>query len=221
MKKANRALVQGDIDGAQRALCKAARWDQKNAAIPLELSHILLLRRDGAGAVDWAMKSLALDPNSVRAQEALGDGLARVGNFDAAKKAWFAAAHLDIEGSDVGKNLAFTSAKEADSSMKRLDYARAERFYRRTVVLDPDNVTGSNGLAGALLRLGDTASALRWANHAVSVNPRDPTARVILGDILYQQKDKQAAEVEWHEALQLDPANAVAARRLKRLKAGL
>jgi tetratricopeptide (TPR) repeat protein/DNA-binding NarL/FixJ family response regulator len=218
MKNANRSLVQGDIDGAQRSLCKAARWDQKNPAIPLELSHLLLLRRDGAGAVDWATKSLALDPNSVRAEEALADGLARVGDFEGAKKAWFASSHLDGSTPDQAKNLAFSSVHEADASMRRLDFARAERYYRRAVVLDPDSVVGSNGLANALLKLGDTASALRWANHAVSVAPRDPTARVILGDILFQQKDKQAAEVEWHEALQLDPANAVAARRLKRLQ---
>jgi len=101
--------------------------------------------------------------------------------------------------------------------MRRRDFARAERFFRRGVVLDGDSVTASNGLAEALLKLGDTTSALRWANHSVAIAPRDPGARVILGDVLFQKGDRGAAEVEWREALQLDPENYLAKLRVRRL----
>ena len=101
--------------------------------------------------------------------------------------------------------------------MGRRDFARAERFFRRAVVLDAENGPASNGLADALLRLGDTSSALRWANRAVSVAPRDPAARVILGDVLFQKGDRGGAEVEWREALQLDPSNFLARRRVNKL----
>jgi len=85
------------------------------------------------------------------------------------------------------------------------------------VVLDGDNAQASNGLANALLRLGDVSSAQRWANHAVSVAPRDPAARVILGDVLFQRGDRSAAEVEWREALQIDPTNFIAKLRMNKL----
>jgi Flp pilus assembly protein TadD len=115
------------------------------------------------------------------------------------------------------KALSFGSVREAQASMKRRDFARAERFFRRGAVLDSDNIAASNGLADALLKLGDAASALRWANHSVSVAPRDPAARVILGDVLFQKGDRNAAEVEWREALQLDPSNYLAKLRVNRL----
>jgi aspartate beta-hydroxylase len=101
--------------------------------------------------------------------------------------------------------------------MKRRDFARAERFFRRGVVLDGDNPAASNGLADSLLKLGDVRSALRWANHSVSVAPRDAAARVMLGDVLLQKGEREAAEVEWREALQLDPGNYLATLRINRL----
>jgi tetratricopeptide (TPR) repeat protein/DNA-binding response OmpR family regulator len=218
VRDANRALVRGDIDAAQSALCKAVLWNQSNPALPLELAQLMLLRRDGAKAVEWAKKGLALDAASARAQGILGDGLARVGDFEGAKGAWLASMRLEPSADPQQfKALSFSSAREARASMKRRDYARAERFFRRAVIMDSDNVPASNGLADALLKLGDAASALRWANHSIAVDPRDPAARVVLGDVLFQRGDRGAAEVEWREALQLDPSNYLAKLRVDRL----
>jgi tetratricopeptide (TPR) repeat protein/DNA-binding NarL/FixJ family response regulator len=217
MREANRALVRGDVDAAERSLCKAALWDQKNPAIPLEVAQLMLLRRDGAGAVEWARKGIEKGPSDLRAQGILGDGLARLGDYDGAKLAWLKSMSLEEASEAQIKALSFTSAREAQASMNHHDFARAERFFRRAVVLDGDNGPASNGLANALLRLGDTSSALRWANHAVSVNPRDPAARVILGDVLFQKGDRGAAEVEWREALQIDPSNFIAKLRMNKL----
>jgi tetratricopeptide (TPR) repeat protein/DNA-binding NarL/FixJ family response regulator len=218
MRDANKALVRGDVDAAERSLCKAALWDQTNPAIPLELAQLMLLRRDGAASVAWAKKGLEKDPASTRAQGILGDGLARVGDYPGARRAWLLSMRLDPAASDPQfRDLSFSSLREARASMGRRDFARAERFFRRAVVLDAENGPASNGLADALLRLGDTSSALRWANRAVSVAPRDPAARVILGDVLFQQGDHGGAEVEWREALQLDPTNFLARRRVNKL----
>ena len=217
MRDANKALVRGDVDAAERGLCKAALWDEKNPAIPLELAQLMLLRRDGAGAVEWAKKGLERDATDLRAQGILGDGLARLGDYDGAKSAWLKSMHLEEASLEQIKSLSFSSSHEAQASMTRHDFARAERFFRRAVVLDGDNALASNGLANALLKLGDTASALRWANHAVSVSPRDPAARIILGDVLFQKGDRSGAEVEWREALQIDPPNFIAKLRINKL----
>jgi len=216
MRAANRALVQGDVDSAERSLCKAALWD-KNPAIVLELAQLMLLRRDGAASVEWAKKGLEADPTNLRAQGILGDGLARVGDYPGAKHAWLLSLGLDQASEAKFRDLSFTSVREARASMGRRDFARAERFFRRAVVLDAENGPASNGLADALLRLGDADSAQRWATRAVSVSPRDPAARVILGDVLFQKGDRRGAEVEWREALQLDSTNFVARRRMSKL----
>jgi tetratricopeptide (TPR) repeat protein len=214
-------LVRGDIEAAQTALCKAVLWNQSNPALPLELAQLMLLRRDGTQAVEWAKKGLALDASSARAQGILGDGLARVGDYEGAKRAWLSSMHLEASSDPQQfKALSFSSVREAQASLKRRDFARAERFFRRGVVMDGDNVTASNGLADALLKLGDATSALRWANHSVAIAPRDPAARVVLGDVLFQRGDRNAAEVEWREALQLDPSSYIAKLRLTRLANG-
>jgi len=218
VREANRALVRGDINAAQTALCKAVLWNQSNPALPLELAQLFLLRRDGAQAVEWAKKGLALDAASTRGQGILGDGLARVGDYEGAKRAWLVSLRLEPSTDPQQfKALSFSSVREAQASMKRGDLARAERFFRRGVVMDGDNVAASNGLADALLKLGDPASALRWANHSVAIAPRDAGARVALGDVLAQRGDRAAAEVEWREALQLDPGNYPAKLRISRL----
>ncbi|MET0792066.1 MAG: hypothetical protein ABW061_11145 [Polyangiaceae bacterium] len=220
MQEANRALVRGDVDASQRALCKAALWNQANPAIPFELAQLLLLRRDGGKAIEWVNKGLALEPSSPRGQGILGDGLARVGQYEQAKLAWLKSLRLEPSSDPQQfKALSFSSFREAQASMKRRDFARAERFFRRAVVLDGDNSPASNGLADALLKLGDITSALRWANHSVAVAPRDAAARVVLGDVLFQKGDRNAAEIEWREALQLEPTNYLANLRIRRLDA--
>jgi tetratricopeptide (TPR) repeat protein/DNA-binding response OmpR family regulator len=218
VREANSALVRGDLDAAQAALCKAVLWNQSNPALPLELAQLMLLRRDGAKAVQWANKGLLLDPTNVRGQGILGDGLARVGDYESAKRAWLSSMRLPpSDDPQQFKALSFSSVREAQASLKRRDFARAERFFRRGVVLDDANVAASNGLADVLLKLGDATSALRWANHSVSTAPRDPAARVVLGEVLFQRGDRGGAEVEWREALQLDPSNYLAKLRMNRL----
>ena len=76
-------------------------------------------------------------------------------------------------------------------------------------------------LADALLKLGDTASALRWANHSLSIAPRDAASRVVLGDVLFQHGERAAAEAEWRTALEFDATNYLAAMRLNRLTRAL
>ncbi len=218
VREAKRALIRGDLDAAERALCKAVLWNRSNPALPLELAQLMLLRRDGAQAVAWAEKGLSLDPASARGQGILGDGLARVGDYEAAKRAWLSSLHAE-PSSDPERLEALSgssSLREARAAMQRRDYARAERFFRRAVVLDGDNVAASNGLAEALLKRGDTSAALRWANRSLAVAPRDASARVVLGDVLFQKGDRAAAEVEWREALHLDPSSPLAKLRVSR-----
>lgn len=216
MQNANHALVQGDLDASQRALCKAALWNHTNSAIPLQLAQLMLLRRDGVMAIAWAKKSLALQPGNQRGLGILGDGLARVGDAEGAKRAWLASLRVPSSSDEQYRALSVSSEREAEASLNRRDYARAERFFRRAVVLNPENLSASNGLSDALLKLGDTPSALLWANHSVAVAPRDAATRVVLGEALFQHGDPVAAETEWREALHFDPNNYLAKLRLSR-----
>jgi len=213
-----KALVQGKVDEAELAYCKAVRWDGKNPQTHLDLAQLFLIRKDGAAAAEEARNAVELDPNSGRAQSLLGDGLVRVGDHEGAKQAWLLAAGVDPNDPVKFKGLMTRNLHEAEASLKKKDVARAERFFRRAIVLDPDSLQASRGLAAVLNQLGDGAAAMRWAQRALAREPRDPDAHVVLGDALWLLGDKINAEREWREANRLDPANQEAQRRIHRLR---
>ncbi|HVY31771.1 MAG TPA: hypothetical protein VHB79_34785 [Polyangiaceae bacterium] len=213
-----KALVQGRVDDAQLAYCKAARWDSKNPQTHLDLSQLFLIRKDGAAAAEEARNAIELDPNSSRAQSLLGDGLVRIGDHEGAKQAWLLASGIAPDDTVKFQALMSRNLHEAEASLKKKDIARAERFFRRAIVLDPDSLEASRGLAAVLNQLGDGAAAVRWAQRALTREPRDPASHVVLGDALLLMGDKVGAEREWREANRLDPANIEAQRRIKKLR---
>ena len=85
-------------------------------------------------------------------------------------------------------------------------------------MLEPGSLAASRGLAACLNQLGDGASAVRWAQRALTTDPRDPDAHVVLGDALVLLGDKVGAEREWREANRIDPANMEAQKRIRRLR---
>ncbi|HYQ15553.1 MAG TPA: tetratricopeptide repeat protein, partial [Polyangiaceae bacterium] len=214
----SKALVQGKVDDAQIAFCKAVRWDGKNPQAHVDLAQLLLIRKDGAAAAEEARSAVALDPSSSRAQSLLGDGLVRIGDHEGAKQAWLSAAGIDAADAPKFKALLARNLHEAEASLKNKDVSRAERFFRRAIVLDPDSMQASRGLAAALNQLGDGAAAVRWAQRALAREPRDPDSHVVLGDALQLEGDKVGAEREWREANRLDPTNRAAQIRIRRLR---
>lgn len=215
---ASKALVQGKVDDAQLAYCKAARWDVNNPQTHIDLAQLFLIRKDGARAAEEARKAIELDPSSGRAHSLLGDGLVRIGDHDSAKQAWLMAAGIDPSDTEKFQALLMRNLREAEASLKKKDVSRAERFFRRAIVLDPDSLPASRGLAACLNQLGDGAAAVRWAQRALTREPRDPDAHVVLGDALLLLGDKVGAEREWREANRLDPVNMEAQKRIRRLR---
>jgi tetratricopeptide (TPR) repeat protein/DNA-binding NarL/FixJ family response regulator len=213
-----KALVQGKVDDAQLAFCKAVRWDGANPRTHIDLAQLLLIRKDGAAAAEHARQAVQLDPTSGRAQSLLGDALVRIGDHEGAKQAWLLAAGIDANDPVKFKALLERNLREAEASLKKKDVSRAERFFRRAIVLDPDSLPASRGLAACLNQLGDGAAAVRWAQRALAREPRDPDAHVVLGDALLLLGDKVGAEREWREANRLDPAHIQAQNRIRRLR---
>jgi tetratricopeptide (TPR) repeat protein len=214
----SKALVQGRVDDAQIAFCKAVRWDAKNPQAHIDLAQLFLIRKDGAAAAEEARNAVELDPNSSRAQSLLGDGLVRIGDHQGAKQAWLLASGIDPNDSEKLKALINRNLHEAEASLKKYDASRAERFFRRAIVLEPDSLEASRGLAAVLNQLGDAHAAVRWVQRALAREPRDPDSHVVLGDALLLLGDKAGAEHEWREANRLDPSNREAQKRIRRLR---
>src|SRR6185503_6158662 len=88
IRTGRREIVRGDLKAAHRAYCHAVGLDPGNITAIVELARVLLMRGDGASAVEWAKKGLSQSPNDVTLKSLLGDSLARVGDEDGARNAW-------------------------------------------------------------------------------------------------------------------------------------
>jgi tetratricopeptide (TPR) repeat protein/DNA-binding response OmpR family regulator len=220
VKAARRALVRGDVDDAQMSYCRAIRWDERYNAALAGLIQLLLLRRDTAAAVRWAQRAVETDPADPDLQALLGDAYGRTERQSEARAAWLAAAGKQADDADASRRLAQRYTRVARQSHKRRDLPRAERYYRRAAVLQPNSVEAAMGLARVLLEEEDTRNAILWARRALSLAPANVGARVLLGDTLAQSGDTKSAEMEWIEAQRLDPANPEVAHRIANLAAG-
>ncbi len=215
LKRARRAVVIGKAEDAQRAYCMAIRWDSQNPDYYFELAQVLLIRRDGAAAAEAAKQGIELAPANTKGQGIVGDGLARIGEVDAARRAWFAAAGVNNPSAAEIQHLTRRSLGEAEQALANRDYVRAERFYRRASLLDTKNAEARRGLATALLRLGDGKNALAWARAAHALSAEDPAIQVTLGDALLAVGDVAGARKAYEDAQSRGYADA--RRRLRRL----
>jgi tetratricopeptide (TPR) repeat protein len=79
---------------------------------------------------------------------------------------------------------------------------------------DANNPHARAGLGEALLKLKDPAAALPHAQAAVRLRPRRAAYHVLLGDVLNALGRRPDAEAAWNKALEVDPEDAAAQRRL-------
>ncbi|HEX6278305.1 MAG TPA: hypothetical protein VFZ53_34905 [Polyangiaceae bacterium] len=210
------AIVQGNLKVARESYCRAVHWDAKNLDVSLQLAQVLLLERDGTQALEYAERAAAIDETVPRVQEVLGDSYARVGAYEEARRAWFAAAGLDPSSAGATRRLVSRELRQADQALRKRNLVIAEKFFRRAAVLEPASTSSMVGLAYVLVQLEDTRGAAFWARRAVKLAPRNASARLALGDALHAAKDTRAAVVEWREASLLDPTNNEALKRLRR-----
>lgn len=217
MRTARAAIVRGDLRAAQTAFCRGAELDPQKGEIALQLTHVLLLLRDGDQAAEWAERAVQQLPREKKAKETLGDALARIGAHAEAREAWFEGAGIHSANAAGHRALVMRGLRDADRSVRARDYVAAERYYRRAAVLDPKNVPAAAGLAYALSMLGDAGAAAGWARRAVEAAPRSAVAHFALGNALQKAGDEAGATAAFRAAVSIDPAHREAARRLRAL----
>jgi tetratricopeptide (TPR) repeat protein len=167
-----RELVRGKVEAAQRAFCQASLWDGKNVERWLNLSQIFLIRHDAAKALECAQAALALQPNGTRALNMAGDAWAMLGKVDSAREAYLAAEKTPEPDAKALKLMIQRDMEEANRTMNRRDFARAERVFRRVVVFDSQHAAASAGVANCLLKLGEMTLAEAWNRKAQTLGAR-------------------------------------------------
>ncbi len=214
---ARRGLVRGDMDAAGRAYCRAVRMDAKSVTAAVELTRLFLLRRDGFGASKWARLAGKRGADDATVKGLLGDALALTGNFKQARDAWVAANSGQPGDPSAVAALAAKSLAIGRNALRVRAYSRAERYFRRAIVLAPEHGAAAIGLARALLYMDVPDDALVWVRYAIAEAPKSADGQVLLGDVLHRKGQHVQARRAWKKALALEPGNPAAESRLRKL----
>jgi len=114
--------------------------------------------------------------------------------------------------------LAGTYRKLGDRLLGTSSYPAACALFRRALVLSEGSYAPSIGLAESLRRLHQPRAALAWAERAANAFPKEARVQLLLGDILYDNGQRQEARTAWRAARQAQPNNPLAAQRLAKGK---
>lgn len=219
IRSGRRSLIVGKLDEAQMAFCRATVLDASNPASFTALVRLFLLQRDAKKARAWAERAAKHHPDDPDVQRLYGDTLARVGEVDDARRIWLESVGVSADDAVAVRGVAATYAHAGEQSLKGADYAQADRLFRRAALLDPSSASAAAGLARALLHQGEIKAALAWARRAVSLEPRDPEYRLVLGDASDKAGNTEAAYEAWRVAYEIDPGNRRAQSRMRRIPA--
>ena len=107
-------------------------------------------------------------------------------------------------------------ATEGEHQLADGHYAEAEAAFRSVIAADAHNPHGLAGLARVALHKHDLANALHFAESAVRARPKKAVYRVLLGDVQQAVGNGEGARASWQAALEAEPGNADATRRLGR-----
>lgn len=214
LKAARRELMRGKPEAAHLFLCGATAHDPKHVAAQQGLAELLLQMGDPAQAKLAAERALEQAPNDANVIALQGDTLALLGDLPNSRRLWLSTLPERGSEQDRVRRLASSYRLLGDRALRASGFAHARSFYRRSVILTSGSFAPSIGLSEALLWLGHRRAALVWAERAARAFPKDSRVQVLYGDALYDNERPEQARSAWQAALDAQPGNVTAARRL-------
>jgi Flp pilus assembly protein TadD len=113
------------------------------------------------------------------------------------------------------KKLVASYEKLGAKALAASKYAEAAALFRRVVILTHGAFGPSLSLSEALLGLERSRAALVWAERAARAFPKNSRMQVLFGDALFENGQNDKARAAWQVALDVQPSNRVAVRRLR------
>jgi len=228
LKAARSELIKGDNEKAQSLLCRATTRDPSNSQAQQALAELALRFGNGAQAQASIQRALARKPEDPTLLGIQGDAMVLAGDLPGSRRVWLRANPSPGTDEERMRSLAGTYRKLGDRLLGSSSYAAACALFRRSLVL---NSCGSSpqpeckgsyapgiGLAESLRRLHQPRAALAWAERTANAFPKDARVQLLLGDILFDNGQKQEAKNAWMAARKAQPSNVLAAQRLAKGK---
>jgi len=183
----------------------AMKLDPKSLSAHMFLS--LYWQRQGQldRALDYLVKAAALSPDNPALQTEMGHILALQGDLSAAQQAYQQAIELSPQDPTYYRLLAaFSLAHNYQVSQVGLPAAR------RALLLSPNDPASQDMLGQVLLELGDSASAKRFFEQAILLQPEYAPALLHLGLIYITEENRTAAYEKFTQVLSLAPGTTAA-----------
>ena len=211
-------LQAGDLRTAEREFTAMLKRQPQFAPAESGLGYVLLARRQPDAALNRFAHALTHVADYAPALVGRAHALLAMGREAEALASLEAAAAADpsLELGPRIEALRFRGAENRIAAARkaaelgRLDEARAA--YELAIAQSPDSAFLFRELGAVEERAGQPAKALQHLQKAVSLEPSDARAQVMLGDLLLAQNDDEGASRAYAAAQALDPTPDVAAK---------
>lgn len=150
-------------------------------------------------AVELFEKALKAQPKNVKAQQALGETLLYLGQFEQASKALRKALAMNPADAKTHGNLGWALLKLGKND-------EAVDALKTAIELDPKSAMYHDDLAACLARLKRNAEAIQEFRRAIELDPSLWDAHYNLGNVFASTGNLSEAAREFREAVKIEPA---------------
>ncbi len=155
-------------------------------------------KKDFERATELYQKALAIEPDSYKANLAMGTVQTKLGNHDKAKEFYLRSLADNPNNAQAYNNLGFWYDQQGDLE-------QAKTCFLKALELKPNSSQAHNNLGMIYGKMGDDRKAFEEFKISINLNPRSARAYTNLGLIYYRVKELEKAEECWRKALQIDP----------------
>ncbi len=221
-------LQSGDARGAERTLRELLKKAPRAYPAQVALGFVRLSQAQPADALLWFDRGLSADPAYVPALIGRGEALVELGREGEAFEAYQSALErapdqpVALRRVEVLRFRAVQSdvaSAQAALAASRLDEAR--EHYGRALKASPDSGFLYRDLADVERRLGNGDRARTLVDRALTLDPQDPRAWVLRGELDEAAGEPVAAMTAYRRALELDPALPDVSQRITEIETGL
>jgi tetratricopeptide (TPR) repeat protein len=202
------AVEQGDTDLVKTLLRKVVEREPYDYSANFNLARVLWASSDRDEAAACLMRIAEVKPADVASRALLGEYfLGKSDPASAIAPLEQAVAHESAQA-PAYKNLsamlytAYVRAGNAAAGKGRFEDA-VSAYYEKAIALLPGNPEAYADKAIASVQFREYRGAAEALERLASIQPRNPTVYLSLGDVEYQQGDAEKARRNWQRALDL------------------
>ncbi|MEK6987711.1 MAG: tetratricopeptide repeat protein, partial [Candidatus Thermoplasmatota archaeon] len=181
----------GQFDAAQVAATRALTLNGSSVKALGAQGDVLVSQGRAEGALPYYEAALRLDPKAKVVWERKGDAHATLGQRQEAIRAYVQAVNLDPDDVEGYARLVALLPEDADmwvrkgdAHRRRQEWDEANASYDRALRVATDRKDALEGKAQLYLASGQTEKAVRVLDRLLQIDPSDPDAWKVRGDVL-------------------------------------